>query len=57
MSGKQRATGDAAGDMLQHCVSDAVTIKCAGATAELVQHDEAMAGCMLHSKMSTLINT
>lgn len=41
---------------MQHCVRDAVTIKCAGATAKLVQHDQAVAGCMLHSKMSLLMD-
>ena len=56
VSGKQRATGNAAGDVVQHCVGDAVTIKCAGAAAKLVQHDEAVAGCMLHSRMSLLMD-
>lgn len=52
VSGKQRATGNAAGDMVQHCVRDAVTIERAGAAAELVQHDQAVAGCMLHGTIS-----
>ena len=56
VSGKQCSTGNAGGDMVQHCVRDAVTIKCAGATAELVQNDQAVAGCMLHVTVSSLIH-